>query len=108
MNRRRFIYGGVVLPIAAGTRMVASSSPSLATQTSSDSLSSLANRPIRERYELSLERVLHGTRPLFSPNFLLEDIQATPGRRFTEYSGDLSGRWIGALATASAADRKSV
>jgi DUF1680 family protein len=32
---------------------------------------------------------------------LLEDLRGTPGRRFTNFSGDLSGRWIGALAASA-------
>lgn len=52
-------------------------------------------------YQLTLERVLHGAGPAYTPQFLLEDIHATPGRRFTNFSGDLSGRWIGALSVAS-------
>jgi DUF1680 family protein len=56
-----------------------------------------------ERYKLTLNRVLHGTAPAYTQEFLLEDLQAAPGRRFTEFSGDLSGRYIGALATAAVA-----
>jgi DUF1680 family protein len=43
--------------------------------------------------------VLHGAGPAYTPEFLLEDIHGTPGRRFTNFSGDLSGRWIGALSS---------
>lgn len=56
-----------------------------------------------QRYRLTRDRVLHGTGPAYTPDFLLEDIHATPGRRFTEFSGDVSGRWISSLAAASAA-----
>lgn len=56
-----------------------------------------------QRYRLTRDRVLHGTGPAYMPDFLLEDIHATPGRRFTEFSGDVSGRWISSLAAASAA-----
>ena len=52
------------------------------------------------RFQLTMDRVLHGTGPAYTPDFLLEDIRATPGRRFTEFSGDVSGRWIGAMSTA--------
>ncbi len=42
--------------------------------------------------------------PLDDPDFILADLslQEIPGRRFTEYSGDISGRWIGAAAFLSA------
>jgi DUF1680 family protein len=52
---------------------------------------------------LTLHRVLSGQGPAFTPEFLLADLKPRPERRFTEYSGDLSGRYIGALATASLA-----
>src|SRR5208282_4085420 len=60
-----------------------------------------SNAPLRERYELTRRRVLSGTAPAYTEEFLLADVRPTPGRRFTEYSGDLSGRYIGALATAA-------
>src|SRR4249919_3135362 len=52
-----------------------------------------------ERFELTLRRVLEGDSPRFTEEFLLADVKPTNERRFTEYSGDLSGRYIGALAT---------
>jgi DUF1680 family protein len=51
------------------------------------------------RFELSLKRVLSGKNPHYSPEFLLADVQASGGRRFTNFSGDLSGRYVGALAS---------
>lgn len=59
------------------------------------------NAPLRERYELTRRRILSGTSPAFTDEFLLADVRPTPGRRFTEFSGDLSGRYVGALATAA-------
>jgi DUF1680 family protein len=53
------------------------------------------------RCRLTLARVLQGDSPRYSDDFLLADVKPTAERRFTEYSGDLSGRYIGALATAS-------
>jgi DUF1680 family protein len=53
------------------------------------------------RYELTLHRVLAGESPAYTEEFLLADVRPQPVRRFTEYSGDLSGRYIGALATAA-------
>ena len=54
-----------------------------------------------ERFALTLHRVLFGDAPRFSEEFLLADVRPTAERRFTEFSGDTSGRYIGALATAS-------
>lgn len=51
------------------------------------------------RCKLTLARVLGGDSPRYSDEFLLADVKPTAERRFTEYSGDLSGRYIGALAT---------
>ncbi len=56
---------------------------------------------MRERFELTLARVLSGDQPAYTEDFVLEDVRPRTGRRFTEYSGDVSGRYIGALATAS-------
>lgn len=56
-----------------------------------------------DRFELTLRRVLDGDSPRFTEEFLLADVRPTAERRFTEYSGDLSGRYIGALATAARA-----
>src|SRR5580700_3323723 len=52
------------------------------------------------RFGLTLDRVLSGSGPTYSEDFVLADVKPTPERRFTEYSGDVSGRYIGALATA--------
>jgi DUF1680 family protein len=51
--------------------------------------------------------VLHGTSPAYTEEFLLADVRPVAGRRFTEFSGDLSGRYIGALATAARVYRTS-
>ncbi len=52
------------------------------------------------RFGLTLDRVLSGSGPSYSEDFVLADVKPTAERRFTEYSGDVSGRYIGALATA--------
>ena len=53
------------------------------------------------RFDLTLERVLNGGPPVYDPPFLLADLMPRDARRFTDFSGDLSGRYIGALAAAS-------
>lgn len=97
MNRRAFIAQVAVLPLAAS---VAVPCRALSDKPSSPN-SDLKAGPDLSRYRLTLGRVLNGTGPAYTPDFLLEDILATPGRRFTNFSGDLSGRWIGALSTSS-------
>ncbi len=56
---------------------------------------------LTERFNLTAKRILKEGPPVFDENFILADADAKPGRRFTEFSGDVSGRYIGALALAS-------
>jgi DUF1680 family protein len=53
---------------------------------------------LTDRLQLTKTRVLEGTAPRFDERFVLADASAQPGRRFTEFSGDVSGRYIGALS----------
>lgn len=53
------------------------------------------------RFELSLQRVLSGGPPAYSPEFVLADAVPRHVRRFTNYSGDVSGRYIDALSAAA-------
>lgn len=50
------------------------------------------------RFDAALERVLRGGPPAYTTEFLLADVVPRPTRRFTNFSGDLSGRYVGALA----------
>jgi hypothetical protein len=45
---------------------------------------------------LNAERL--GEAPLDQPEFILDDVALKLHRKFAEYSGDISGRWIGAAA----------
>jgi DUF1680 family protein len=98
MNRRNFLVASAAIPFAAhaalsGERPAHSDREKSPIATASPNL---------DRYRLTRDRVLHGARPAYSQEFLLEDLRGTPGRRFTNFSGDLSGRWIGALSACSA------
>jgi DUF1680 family protein len=55
---------------------------------------------LRERIHMVHNRLLSGDVPRFTDEFVLADVTLAPDypRRFTEYSGDLSGRYIGAMA----------
>ncbi len=106
MNRRNFLRSAAAVPLIAGRRPFFASSPSL-TLSAHQPVASEGDAPMHERYELTLRRVLSGTAPAYTEEFLLEDVRATTGRRFTEFSGDLSGRYIGALATAARVYRTS-
>ena len=100
MNRRNFLRTAAVVPLVAGSAPL--SFASLASVESRHrTVPTATHAPMRERYEVTLHRVLSGTLPAYTRDFLLADVRPTPERRFTEYSGDLSGRYIGALATAA-------
>jgi DUF1680 family protein len=106
MNRRNFLTAATSMPLLATN---ASSSLSLfPAAESAPSDPRAVDQPIRTRYELTLRRTLTGTSPAYTEDFLLADIRTTPGRRFTEYSGDLSGRYVGALATGARIYRSTV
>ena len=53
---------------------------------------------LRKRMELAERRMTEGGTPRFTPEFVLADVALDRPRRFTEYSGDLSGRFIEAWA----------
>ena len=55
---------------------------------------------LTDRFNLTTKRVLKDGPPAFTEAFILADASAKPGRRFTEFSGDVSGRYIGALSLA--------
>ena len=92
MNRRKFLAASAALPFAARATLKAQSARVERSNSGGSS----------DRYHLTLNRVLHGAQPAYTEEFLLEDLRGQPGRRFTNFSGDLSGRWIGALAASSA------
>lgn len=50
------------------------------------------------RMAASRRRLTTGGTPAFTKEFVLADVALAPARRFNEFSGDLSGRYIGALA----------
>ena len=50
------------------------------------------------RIALSAERLTRGGVPAFTRDFILADVALEPPRRFNEYSGDLSGRYVEALS----------
>jgi DUF1680 family protein len=55
---------------------------------------------LTERYQLTLDRVLTGGPPVYTPELVLADLVPVAKRLFTDYSGDVSGRYVGALALA--------
>ena len=55
---------------------------------------------LSRRADLTLERVLRGGPPAYTESFVLADLEQSSPRRFAEFSGDLSGRYLGAMALA--------
>ena len=100
MNRRNFVKAAALIPLAAGAAPLSLAAP-FAADAGSVPAQKAAQGPLRDRFELTLRRVLHGDSPAYTQEFILADVRPTPERRFTEYSGDVSGRYIGALATAA-------
>lgn len=101
MNRRRFLAQAAALPVvASGLSLNASGD---AESPASGKVAKMADgQPFYARYSLTRDRVLSGGEPAYSSEFLSSDLRGEPGRRFTNFSGDTSGRWIGALASSSA------
>ena len=100
MNRRSFVRSAAVFPLALGYRGLEFAVPDQSEPRVERGPGS-ADSPMQERYALTLQRVLKGDSPAYTEEFLLADVRPRAERRFTEYSGDLSGRYIGALATAA-------
>ena len=53
------------------------------------------------RFDLTLHRILQGGPPYFDDDFVVADAVPQNTRRFTNFSGDVSGRYIGALSAAA-------
>jgi len=100
MNRRNFVRTAALFPLVTASAPL--SFAWLDVGGNKEGTAPAASRgPERDRFELTLRRVLHGDSPSFTEEFLLADVRPTLERRFTEFSGDLSGRYIGALSTAA-------
>jgi DUF1680 family protein len=107
MDRRKFVKAAALLPIAGhAARLSAGSAATPPHQEEHESRPAPGDpKWLPERCALTLQRALTGASPQFTEEFLLADVRPDPIRRFTEYSGDTSGRYIGALASVSAAFR---
>lgn len=106
MNRRSFLAKSAALPLAARSTILEAQTTASHPQDKARPQKQVAGssdpgKPNLDRYHLTLNRVLSGKNPEYTPEFLLEDLRGEPGRRFTNFSGDLSGRWMGALAASS-------
>lgn len=61
-----------------------------------------ADGQFSRRQELVLRRVREGGPPAYTKDLVLADVVPRPLRRFTEFSGDVSGRWLEALCATAA------
>jgi DUF1680 family protein len=61
----------------------------------------LAAGDLTARFDRAYNRLLNGGPPKFDTAFVLADAVPQHTRRFTQFSGDVSGRYIGAMAAAS-------
>ncbi len=99
MNRRKFVKLAAFAPLAFEVAPLPMQSQNSAQSTGSTEPNS--SGWLFDRFQLTLNRVVHGDSPAYTEAFVLADVRPTPERRFTEYSGDVSGRYLGALATAA-------
>jgi hypothetical protein len=91
-SRRALVRAGAAVVLAPGTSRAAS-----------QSAASTPSRPIATGYlgrriALTTQRLLHGREPAFTDDMVLADVTGDQRRRFYEWSGDLSGRFLEALA----------
>jgi DUF1680 family protein len=57
---------------------------------------------LTDRMQLTIHRILQGGPPRYSEDLILADAVPRHTRRFTEFSGDVSGRYIEAMSVAAA------
>jgi DUF1680 family protein len=94
-TRRAFNLGllGAGAGLALGPRLRAGSASTAVTPGEAAPAGELASRVALAAHRLTAGRV-----PAFTRDFILADVALDPPRRFNEYSGDLSGRYVEALA----------
>lgn len=61
---------------------------------------------LTNRFLLALERVRSGSAPRYDQQLILADVIPEPVRRFTNFSGDVSGRYIEAMAAVASLRRE--
>jgi hypothetical protein len=98
-TRRAFTLGllGAGGGLALGPR-VGAGGAGAPTAGASATASATAAGELGARIALTMERFTHRGVPAFTREFILADVALEPPRRFSEYSGDLSGRYVEALS----------
>lgn len=92
LGRRQFLQSTLALTVAARGLN--------ATQAVSSRPEVTAAGEIARRMELTRQRFIKGKTPSFSQEMVLADVALAPQRRFMEFSGDVSGRFIEAVSVA--------
>src|SRR5687768_7811700 len=100
VGRRKFLYA------AASAGVLASVPRVRAAQRRGGPRFEPAGR-LRARIDMTARRLLEGTAPAYTDDFVLADLVVDRRRRFAEYSGDISGRYIGALSLLPSGDSRS-
>lgn len=101
-TRRAFTLGlvgaGAGLALGPGCRMAGSGSAGVASGEALPTAGAVPAGELAARVALGAKRMTRGGVPAFTREFILADVALDPPRRFNEYSGDLSGRYVEALA----------
>jgi DUF1680 family protein len=103
-TRRRTFLGQV----AMGTAVLGASRRAECASSHSADASAPGTRPagdLARRVDLTARRLTQSGVPAYTDDFVLGDVTLDTRRRFWNFSGDLSGRWIEALAALPPAGR---
>ncbi|MCG6926402.1 MAG: glycoside hydrolase family 127 protein [Acidobacteria bacterium] len=94
VTRRTFTQGLV----GAGAGLVLGPRPGESSVSRAGAAEAVPAGELGARVTLGAERMTRGGVPAFTREFILADVALDPPRRFNEYSGDLSGRYVEALS----------
>jgi DUF1680 family protein len=99
-TRRAFTRGlvGAGTALALGPRPAAAAAPGTTSAPDGVSPGAAPEGELGARLALSARRLTEGGLPEYTQDFVLADVTGDARRRFTEYSGDLSGRYVDALS----------
>lgn len=107
-TRRKFLEASAVIPAAIATRVAnaADANQSLAPVPIFPSLDGITPAgPLAAKIGLTAERLTSQGIPVYSDEMILADVTLDARRRFANFSGDLSGRYLGALSLLPALGR---
>ena len=99
-TRREFTLGlvGTGAALAGASGRPAAGAPGTASEGVASFAGATARGELAERIRLTAARLTRGGRPEYTREFVLADVALDQRRRFWEFSGDLSGRYLEALS----------